>query len=1582
MSCKPTYKGKRYNSLEELYSANGVNQIGQGSTEAPSLYDEYVSEYGPYEGIKRYANKVLGLPEDSGLDQRNDYTLKVNQILENRKNARAVDVLVSAIERAMPGVRVHRETNQSMREKGQDPNQSGFVDSDGYHLNLDRITTRTPIHELSHVFMAIIKVENKKLYDRMMQQLDDMIQDSPVFEAMRKKYPTKSLEQLKDEYMAQLAGFYSEKHIQAFIEAQNLHVHSTATENEYASTRGLFRTIWDNIRKLMNSIMGWDIERDNMENMSIQHIFETLTVKAMSGQPIPYMNGDKMEIIKDAFYDIQANFSDDNIDDDIYLNMEQQKEVKFVRSVKDIPHILINNSDPGAFSGSAEYWEGNKDTFADNIMRRLYQPTGSNKIYVEWMGKRYEFEAGSTEDTLRNRITEEVLRDHVKRITSIPSSVMKTVERYYGNPVGDESIETIIKEEFSDGQDRMTVQIPEIIRLMNLIGAEDNVVAVMSLSDFMNSEYSSEFRMLDTSIIGNNPIVVVHEATPGTIDISISDINTGDLSFNGVYTNNQKKLGARFMQDYQNPITQNAWTNSKMDTQAAALVTTIAGLRHIAQKAGVRINIRRAGVYGVRGGSSGAINAKAIYDFKDAFMQVRSVMQMDGMQALLQSNFLKDVIADDSAWDAESLDTNVLHQLESFYTNEKIYDNLSQGMIGYMVGTKGTKLEQEDAIRRRMNYLINHRTAGDVHSGAEYQLLAKAYLYVKRGWTMGTMNFDDMTNVGKMILNGHNIGNSLAQYAILEMETAKSMVVSKADAFGKEFNEHVELIRKARSITDTDPKKIFGRLHPEVEVIVDRKYEKTSEHGELNEGDRIKIRLNNELYSNSYPDKELIQHMLNSKQITKEELDFADFLLEKIREIYVDDMYTRGRAHNMDYTLEMAEDEFDKNYTPGTIPVLPATNMELFRMGHMKTWMDNMLTLMSRGDLQYGDMSTKDFGDITSRFRMQLHSSAQLDAMGLRKVTDPVTGVTEYRSIDLDKAFLQSKNLEYTLKFFQMDMTRIKIFNKYIVPLKHDIYAIAAMVKSGTGNGLEGTLSWFNEYYKLIVDRQHKDHNSKNKFEAIASPVVRSVVQLNTFINIGFRPVIWLKSAYFNEQSSLIASLANTAANMGSVTEKWNFPTVKETLKAHKLIFTDLKKVWRLAEKFQLINGTERDVLQNIAKISTDKHMFRQQIAHLGNHYGDAAARTMSMIAFLIHDGTYDAYEYNEKTDEVTYDAKKDRRLFNEDGTYKEGMDAVHKAIMLEQERQGLYAGKQEIGYDFEEINNRMKWYSDKFIIGSMDNHQKTLFGNQYLGAAMGQFRTFMWDKLWNFGWGRITTEYGGSFVPVKNEKGEYIAVRQQQEIAGMINSFGQTFKHLKKVLNQDASFWVDMAPVDRRNMADFGIRAMLLGLMVSLFALATDDDDDEETRKEKQRFIAEIMRRDPNMSRDEALERWRKHKGYALSATDRQKLEFLWQDIFVWDTVTNFYDNPIPALRVISDIYELAVGRDRLKRIVRYVGPANDAVWLYSLFTKHDDPFKGDLSNNERKKLQEERELEKEYKEMQDRLSSADIDWSKYTEF
>lgn len=53
MGCKPTYKGVRYNSLEELYNANGVNE--QQKQQAQQLYSQYLEQNlnGDIEGIKK-----------------------------------------------------------------------------------------------------------------------------------------------------------------------------------------------------------------------------------------------------------------------------------------------------------------------------------------------------------------------------------------------------------------------------------------------------------------------------------------------------------------------------------------------------------------------------------------------------------------------------------------------------------------------------------------------------------------------------------------------------------------------------------------------------------------------------------------------------------------------------------------------------------------------------------------------------------------------------------------------------------------------------------------------------------------------------------------------------------------------------------------------------------------------------------------------------------------------------------------------------------------------------------------------------------------------------------------------------------------------------------------------------------------------------------------------------------------------------------------------------------------------------------------------------------------------------------------
>ncbi len=60
MSCKPTYKGVRYNSLEELYNANGVS-----AQQAQQLYSSYLQTTNnpTIEGFKRWNSRQQQVSE-------------------------------------------------------------------------------------------------------------------------------------------------------------------------------------------------------------------------------------------------------------------------------------------------------------------------------------------------------------------------------------------------------------------------------------------------------------------------------------------------------------------------------------------------------------------------------------------------------------------------------------------------------------------------------------------------------------------------------------------------------------------------------------------------------------------------------------------------------------------------------------------------------------------------------------------------------------------------------------------------------------------------------------------------------------------------------------------------------------------------------------------------------------------------------------------------------------------------------------------------------------------------------------------------------------------------------------------------------------------------------------------------------------------------------------------------------------------------------------------------------------------------------------------------------------------------------
>jgi hypothetical protein len=58
-----------------------------------------------------------------------------------------------------------------------------------------------------------------------------------------------------------------------------------------------------------------------------------------------------------------------------------------------------------------------------------------------------------------------------------------------------------------------------------------------------------------------------------------------------------------------------------------------------------------------------------------------------------------------------------------------------------------------------MNYLSQHYGIENARRDYEYQLLAKTVIELKSGWHTSTMNFNDMANATKNILNPHSVGN-------------------------------------------------------------------------------------------------------------------------------------------------------------------------------------------------------------------------------------------------------------------------------------------------------------------------------------------------------------------------------------------------------------------------------------------------------------------------------------------------------------------------------------------------------------------------------------------------------------------------------------------------------------------------------------------------------------------------------------------------------------------------------------------------------------------------------------------------------
>jgi hypothetical protein len=262
------------------------------------------------------------------------------------------------------------------------------------------------------------------------------------------------------------------------------------------------------------------------------------------------------------------------------------------------------------------------------------------------------------------------------------------------------------------------------------------------------------------------------------------------------------------------------------------------------------------------------------------------------------------------------------------------------------------------------------------------------------------------------------------------------------------------------------------------------------------------------------------------------------------------------------------------------------------------------------------------------------------------------------------------------------------------------------------------------------------------------------------------------------------------------------------------------------------------------------------------------------MVAIMKKDGTWDAYSYDEKTGDAIYDEKKDRRFYDENGKAKtsKGEHAIRNKIREELIYQGLQSedeSKLTRAYDFNIVDGTMKWYADKYIIGTMDEVSKPIIGNRFVGAALSNFRVFSFSRIFNagvYGESRKTTR-GSSYKAVQDEDGTWISVKDVIEIEGAYQSFNKAFNAFKNMDNKNiAEWWKSADDITKFNISKTFVQMALWGLMY----------------------------------------------GLVKGAWDKDKFSWLYTDIFIGPAVSDVVTgSPFPTWNIVSDFMNSASGGD-----------------------------------------------------------------------
>lgn len=1408
----PEYKTMRKaignDIAHSVYDKNNGHFLDKTPEGKPSdLFESLRKDYGIHEAIR-----IKSLAYDSNFNGKEptlaDLIKRADpMILRSQMTTRTQAFLQFSLEKlrkSFSAFDVNFVVDEDV-EGTENARKKGWVTDGTLNYNLDRISYDTLIHEPFHIYMHVMEQRSPEMLFKMRKEAKRYVDNQhPIAEAVKKNNPELAYNELVDEVIVTIAGLSSRVallntvgQIGAITNVQELEQMWSELEGSITEATGITASFYQ-------AAFGFDANTSmadlDYQNGTIWEVGEAFSQDVFTG---------RLDISKEELgVAYRTTFGKTSNQRDFRLHPN-------INSIKDIIPYLNNNTNQLKAL----------DMLGDDGMVRHFMSrrTEDNKVFLG--GEEIQLLATDGEQ-LKREIREKVLplvREYDAKTNENMVSFLNSVSRQDGF---DRAI-NIFKDK--EGNTRYNERVLQT--LINSISLSENSV-VMNYSDLQNSKDPVLQGLYDEAFEGYDPLVLIHQVQKGDetiVDMSIIDITSMPLGANGLNLNG-KNLFSSIMDDRKAIPKGVEMSNSDGSFRQLTIGMTIMLMKQKMQQMTAQtgkkhdIKFRSLGVVNPRKNS---IDIRMVPDIKELINHVGLLRETPFMNKITNDNIL-DVLGDESLYNADYYQSFVamMQQYLSQKDNTNYVDKYD--LEDMMSGDPDKMLE---ALQHRQRYLESKLTETARQSNQEYLFVSGAIAELKFDFRVERESLRDMVSLGKHITSTHNVRSRLIQEVVRQANTASEKIYDKTKAAIQPFEEGFKHYMKLYEQQNTATGKYFVDVGSE---YFKHLYKRKSVRLDSGDGLQTKEVTIPELHWNK-EDADTKQ-ALSDGIITEEDVEWAKKLVNAIEAQNIENIYHRNRYNrrpNRDgsskYTREDAKKAlYESGYIKGVVPVVRKSVSERMFDGDIKGAFNQFSNQMGRIEDIYVDniQSEEVTAEVADRFATHRNSENTFLRAGLSRDTNG-----ELLLLNENENDVMSTNLEKIFRYFMMSSIRKQVYENEVLPYVNNANMLMHWL-SDHGMSQDNNKNYLREYVERLIHLKTQDTGERDTILGIpirASKTVRTSLGLVGFLAMGYRPWLGIKSHVFNE----IQGWMNAAANSMTGSDYFG---MTHFFKAHNIVFSDFKKVAALSDMFHLVNGTENDLLNNPMVVITDKNLGNSQYSNFTNYMSDLYTRRTAMVAQMLKEGSYDAYNYDEMTGELTYDETLDDRMY-EDGELTEQGKAIRSFIKRKLVEDGTidreFDGQLPRGHDYQS-GQLFKYLNDKYIIGSMDNKARSMIGNHYLGASLSQFRIFSIDRLFNFGIDANAREsiFGGDIKAFKDDNGNWVAKREIIQMEGQLQSLGAAVMAIKNMKNQSVGeWWGNASNVRKANIAKLGIKlatfSMLYALIKNLWA-----DDEEKQRK------------------------------------------------------------------------------------------------------------------------------------------------------